>query len=108
MKYNISIKQYLNDILKKNGTKRLTNCKNFTELIIINETSEYRREDRLDEMKKLFELIDEKSIVGLINYKDYVLDGKILLDCNRYTKQFTSNKAVSYLCKIQNNIVKFE
>lgn len=70
--YNQSIENYLNDILNIEGTNKLYTCLNITELQIINENSEQKRENRLNEMKDLYLKIKEEDIIGLIKYKDYI------------------------------------
>ena len=102
--YNISIKEYIEDILNDKGTNRLSNCSSLDELVDINKSSTNNREDRHNEMIKLYKLMNKDNINSLIKYRDYVIDNSILLDTKNYLKKF-SNDAVKYLCELQDNVL---
>ena len=102
--YFKSIDKYLNNILKKEGTNKLCNCKNVQELMLLNESCEENRSDRFNEMKFLYGLIDDDSIEGLIKYKNYICDNN-LIDTKKYEDHYKNNKAISYICSIQNKIL---
>lgn len=99
--YDDSIDNYLNNFLKKEGNKRLSNYKSLKELEYINNTSEVRREDRYYEMIKLFTMLTEENIKGIIYYKDYTYPNSYLLNTKKYMKDFPNNNAVKYLCQLQ-------
>lgn len=102
--YYISIKEYIEDILNDKGTNRLSDCSSLDELIDINKSSTNNREDRHNEMIKLFKLMDKDNINSLIKYRDYVIDNSILLDTKNYLKKY-SNDAVKYLCELQDSVL---
>lgn len=102
--YFKSIEKYLNNILKKEGTNKLSNCNNIQELMILNEHCEENREDRLNEMKTLYGLIDDASIEGLLKYKNFI-DGNDLLNIQKYKDNYQNNEAVNYICSIQRKIL---
>lgn len=102
--YFKSIEQYLDNILKKEGTNKLSNLNNLDDLRRLNEYCEENRADRFNEMKKLYKLIDDDSIKGLLKYKDFVgQDGA--LDTFKYKAKYLNNKSVTYICNIQENIM---
>ena len=104
--YSDSIKKYLDDVLQKdNGTNRLYNCKNINELLIINEHSQEKRNDRYNEMIDLYNKIKKNNIIGLIKYKDYIIKNKFLLNTEEYKMAYKNNEAVALICNIQDRIL---
>lgn len=103
--YNKYIEDYLDDNLEDEGTDRLENCSSLKELKDIEKTSTTQREDRNNEMKKLFTYIKKENIEGLINYRDYIIEDSILLDTKKYRSKYPDNKAVEYICSLQDNIL---
>jgi len=103
--YKDSLKEYLDDILEEKGNDRLSNAKSLKELESINSTSEEKRIDRRNEKIRLFNLIKEEDIKGLIYYTDYVIKDSILVDTDRYIGDYKDNLSVKYICSIQDRIV---
>ena len=103
--YGISVNEYLENEIKNKGTRRLTLCQSYQELMEIDRTSQERREDRQAERNELFNLIHARDIFGLISYRDYIIQDKKILDCNRYLEDYTYNFPVRYLCDLQKKIL---
>lgn len=101
--YKDNILNYLNDILKKTGNDWLKTCSTKEELMEINDTSEIKREDRRNEMFELYRLLDDENIQGLIKYRDYVISGTKFLDTYKYKEAYKNNKAINFLCDLQEN-----
>lgn len=97
---------YLNYIIIKKGNGRLDGCKSLQELKEIEKSCQENREDRLENSKQLYKLINKSNIVGLIKYRDYIIDNTLLLDSKRYLNDFPNNSAVKYLCDIQKSIIE--
>lgn len=103
--YDKHIDEYLEDELKKEGTGRLGRCSSYQELLEIDRTSQDFRADRKAERNKLFSLIYERDIKGLIFYRDYIIPCTKILDCDKYLQDFPFNSPVKYLCDLQKNIL---
>lgn len=56
-------------------------------------------------MKQLYSIIQKEDIIGLIQYKDYIQWNTIVLNTKQYKEAYPDNKAVSYLCHLQDNIL---
>lgn len=106
--YKASIWEYLNDVLNKERTKVLSNSKGYYELMEIEKYSQEKREDRGFEMFQLYFKLSDKNIKGLINYRDYIIENKKILNTEDYIKSFPNNEAVLYLCSLQNSILSGE
>lgn len=104
--FNVSFNDYLTNILNKNGNNKLNHCKNLQELNDINTNSQNTREDRLENVKDLFRILNKSNIRGIIKYKDYIIPNTILLDSDRYINDYPNNEAIKYLCNIQKSIIK--
>lgn len=111
-KYNVIykkyLKEYLDNILNQIGTRELSNSKNYDELMKIESSSQKKREQRKEEMKELYFKVTEKEIKGIINYRDYIIKDKKILDTEKYIKDFPDNNAVLFLCSLQNSILNKE
>lgn len=103
--YRKRILEYLTKELSSDKTGRLSNCKNYKELLEIDETSQRSREDRRAEVIYVFENITAKDVLGLIKYKDYIIDDRKILDSEKYAAEYPQNMAVRYLCDLQNRIL---
>ena len=103
--YDKKVGEYLEDELRKEGTERLSRCGSYQELIEIDRTSQNCREDRRTERNKLFSLIYERDIKGMIYYRDYIIPNSKILDCDRYLQDFPFSAPVKYLCDLQTNIL---
>ena len=103
--YGKSVNEYLENEIQNKGTRRLTLCQSYQELMEIDRTSQERREDRQAERNELFNLIHARDIFGLISYRDYIIQDKKILDCNRYLEDYTYNFPVRYLCDLQKKIL---
>lgn len=103
--YDKSVGEYLENELRKEGNDRLSWCGSYQELLEIDRTSQDHREERRTERNKLFVLIHERDIMGLIFYRDYIIPNSKILDCDRYLQDFPFNLPVKYLCELQTNIL---
>ena len=103
--YDKTVGEYLENELRKEGTERLSRCSSYQELLEIDETSQECREDRRIERNKLFSLICERDIKGMIFYRDYIIPNSKILDCDRYLQDFPFSAPVKYLCDLQTNIL---
>lgn len=103
--YDKKVGEYLEDELRKEGTERLSRCSSYQELLEIDRTSQDCREDRRTERNKLFSLIYERDIKGMIYYRDYIIPNSKILDCDRYLQDFPFSAPVKYLCDLQTNIL---
>ena len=108
LNYKASIWEYLNDVLNKERTKVLSNSKGYYELMEIEKYSQEKREDRGFEMFQLYFKLSDKNIKGLINYRDYIIENKKILNTEEYIKSFPNNEAVLYLCSLENSILSGE
>lgn len=104
--YKNEIKIYLEGELNREGTSRLSRCSGNEELMYIEKTAQEHREDRLCEVKKMYNLFADSDIEGLIKYKDFVIPNKKILDTKKYKKMYEKNNVVKYLCELQDNILK--
>ena len=105
--YSNCFAEYLNDIEVKDGNNRLSNCRDYKELMDIDRTSQDQREDRKNEMLGLYHLISERNIMGLIYYRDYIVPDRKILNCKDYLAAYPYNFAVKYLCDLQGKILQF-
>lgn len=96
--------KYHNDVLKQSGTGALSSVHCYKELEVINETAEDRREDRFYEMKNLYKTMTDESILGLLHYRDYKVEEKLLIDSKRYSNDY-QNEAIKYLCDLQDGMI---
>ena len=103
--YSNCFAKYLNDIEVKEGNSRLSNCRDYKELMDIDRTSQAQREDRKNEMLGLYRLISERNIKGLIYYRDYIVSDRKILNCAEYRAAYPYNFAVKYLCDLQDKIL---
>ena len=71
----------------------------------VDRTSQERREDRQAERNELFNLIHARDILGLISYRDYIIQDKKILDCDRYLEDYAYNFPVRYLCDLQKKVL---
>lgn len=106
--YKANIWEYLNDVLNEEGTKVLSNSKGYCELMEIEKFSQEKREDRRYEMFQLYYKLNDKNIKGLINYRDYIIENKKILNTEEYIRSFSNNEAVLFLCNLQNSILNGE
>ena len=108
--YIKDVRSYLQDIIDDNDgaikrNYRLTNCKDMSELLEIDKTSETQREDRKAVMIELYSHIRKEDVEGLIKYRDFVKTGEKILHTEKYRQAFPGNPAVAYLCDLQDNIL---
>ena len=103
--YDKIVGKYLEDELREHGTERLSRCSSYQELLEIDRTSQDCREDRRTERNKLFSLIYERDIKGMIYYRDYIIPNSKILDCDRYLQDFPFSAPIKYLCDLQTNIL---
>lgn len=103
--YGKSVNEYLENEIQNKGTRRLTLCQSYQELMEIDRTSQERREDRQAERNELFNLIHARDILGLISYRDYIIQDKKILDCDRYLEDYAYNFPVRYLCDLQKKVL---
>lgn len=105
--YGSSIWEYLNILLLNDGNFRLTQAKDQSELEDINCSAQVaeKRIDRKEEVRYLYSVLKITDVIGLLRYREYMIDGSILLDTERYRNVFFGNKAVAYLCGIQESIM---
>lgn len=103
--YDMYIKKYLQDILNKKGNNRLSLCNGYAELMEIDRTSQEQRDDRKNEMVGLYANIIKRDIKGLIQYRDYIYPNEKILNCEKYLQDYPFNRAVKYLCNLQNSIL---
>ena len=103
--FSENIKTYLEDLLSKEGTKRLSNCRSVCELEEINRTSQEKRDDRRNEMNRIFSLLGDEDLFALFSYRNFVKPGTIALDTTAYSKAYQSVNAVHYLCALQDQIL---
>lgn len=89
------------------GNFRLTQAKDQSELEDINYSAQVaeKRIDRKEEVRYLYSVLKITDVIGLLRYREYMIDGSILLDTERYRNVFFGNKAVAYLCGIQESIM---
>lgn len=108
--YGSSIRTYLNNLLLNDGNCRLTQAKDQCELEDINCTAQVteKRIDRKNEVQNLYSVLKITDVIGLLRYREYMIDGSILLDTERYRNDYFGNKAVAYLCGIQESIINRE
>ncbi len=106
--YKAGIWEYLNDVLNEEGTKVLSNSKGYYELMEIEKYSQEKREDRRFEMFQLYFKLSDKNIKELVNYRDYIIENKKILNTEEYIKSFPNNEAVLFLCSLQNSILSGE
>lgn len=104
--YNMSFYSYLNNILNKSGNNKLNTCNNLQELTEINDNSQNYRQDRFENVKDLYKLLNKSNIIGLLKYRDYIIPNTILLNIQSYINAFPNNDAIKYLCDIQKTIMK--
>lgn len=74
----------------------------------IEKNSQEKREDRRFEMFQLYFKLSDKNIKGLVNYRDYIIENKKILNTEEYIKSFPNNEAVLFLCSLQNSILSGE
>ena len=67
-----------------------------------------KEKNYFNESTKLYNLISEKDIKSLINYRDFVKKDTILLDTKKYLEEYPDSKAIRYICEIQDNIIEKE
>ena len=103
-KYAPHIKSYLEDELSKVGSWKLSLCRNYDELKQIDADSQTYREQRKNEMHKLYKLLNSENIKGLLLYRGYLQSDPLLLNTAKYREAFPHNTAVSYLCDLQDSI----
>lgn len=107
--YKDNLRNYLNNNrLRQKETKVLSNSKGYYELMEIEKNSQEKREDRRFEMFQLYFKLSDKNIKGLINYRDYIIENKKILNTEEYIKSFPNNEAVLFLCSLQNSILSGE
>ena len=82
-KFTSIFQEILENEIQNKGTRRLTLCQSYQELMEVDRTSQERREDRQAERNELFNLIHARDILGLISYRDYIIQDKKILDCDR-------------------------
>lgn len=99
--YSGSILSYLSNLLDERGNYRLSNCHSWQELLGINHTSQSRREDRKEEVRKLYYLIKLSDIEGLLHYKDFVSPTLLLINTQQYRAAFPQNKSIDMICSLQ-------
>lgn len=106
--YGTYIIEYLDDLLDEEGNNKLSECKNIKELMEINIYIYTKEKNYFNESTKLYNLISEKDIKSLINYRDFVKKDTILLDTKKYLEEYPDSKAIRYICEIQDNIIEKE
>ena len=77
-------------------------------LMEINKYIKKKKKNYFNESTKLYNLISEKDIKSLINYRDFVKKDTILLDTKKYLEEYPDSKAIRYICEIQDNIIEKE
>lgn len=77
------------------------------ELQLFNIKCEDERGKRQNERDCLFEkiTINYHCILGLLSYRDYVIEGTLILDTQKYRNDFPKNDAVDYICSLQDEIM---
>jgi hypothetical protein len=105
--YYEDIQKYLRGELEKTGNNKLENCNGIMGLKEVEQSSVSNRENRCEEMHQLYHLIQsEDDIRGLVNYRNNVVSGTILLDTQMYQKAYPSSQAVQYLCCLQKDALR--
>lgn len=105
--YSTSIAEYLCNCLKENVNHRLGMARDVSELIEINNTAQDCRIDRKAEARELFNIIkaNPDNILGLMKYRDFIIDNTVLLNTESYRSSYPVNSAVAYICDIQDRIM---
>ena len=102
--YSADVRTYLCNALSKNGSGKLSMCRGYNELKQIDADSQTYREQRKNEMHKLYKLLNSENIKGLLLYRWYLQSDPLLLNTAKYREAFPHNTAVSYLCDLQDSI----
>ena len=98
---------YLQQELSKNPILVIPYIKTEQELQLFNIKCEDERGKRRNERDCLFEkiTINFHYILGLLAYRDYVIEGTLILDTQKYRNDFPRNDAVDYICLLQDKIM---
>lgn len=99
------IATYLDDILKEPWRKAIANIKTQKDLQEFNDNCQDDRAKRRREMICLYKKITKACILGLLAYRDYVIEGTLMLDTQKYRNDFQGNDAVDYICSLQDGIM---
>jgi hypothetical protein len=102
--YSTNVRTYLHNQLSKSGSGKLSMCRGYNELKQIDADSQTYREQRKNEMHKLYKLLNSENIKGLLLYRWYLQSDPLLLNTAKYREAFPHNTAVSYLCDLQDSI----
>lgn len=96
---------YLQQELFKKPIIVIPYIKTEQELQLFNDKCEVDRANRRREMICLYKKITKSCILGLLAYRDYVIEGTLMLDTQKYRNDFPGNVAVDYICSLQDGIM---
>lgn len=98
---------YLQQKLSQKSIIVIPYIKTEQELQMFNNKCEDEREKRRNERNCLFDKIARNYhyILGLLAYRDYVIEGTLMLDTQKYRNDFPGNDAVDYICSLQDGIM---
>lgn len=96
---------YAQNVINGPSIISIENIKTEQELQLFNIRCEKERANRRREMICLYKKITKSCILGLLAYRDYVIEGTLMLDTQKYRNDFPGNVAVDYICSLQDGIM---
>lgn len=96
---------YAQNVINGPSIISIENIKTEQELQLFNIKCEKERANRRREMICLYKKITKAYILGLLAYRDYVIEGTLMLDTQKYRNDFPGNDAVNYICSLQDRIM---
>lgn len=104
--YYTAIAEYKVDIMNERGIDYISKIKTQSELEDFNKNILSDSQKYHNETIFLANAIKKSTLAGLFAYRDYVKEGTLILDTESYRAAFPRNKAVNYLCSLQDKIMR--
>ena len=98
--------EYINSIAFNSGNGKLKSLRGYQELLKFEETVYTNRENHHNEVYELFTLIDQNSLIPLLNVKNYYYVNRHLIITSALLKDYGHIPAIRYICDLQNNIIR--